>query len=206
MLQFITNKSDRFSIEEEVQMVLEGGCKWIQLNLNDVDDTEARDIALEIIPLCKENEAFLIIEDRVELARELGVYGVHLNKSIIKPAEAREQLGPEAIIGVSVTTADDITALRGIDVDYVSLGPFANRKVDNLYPGSMDCDYYRSIIKDVRSLGIELPVVATGEITAEDISNLLAAGVSGIALSEAITDAEDPVAYTEKCLGKLSQE
>ena len=71
MLQFITHPSERYTIAEEVQMVLEGGCKWIQLRLKDATDKEFRQTALEIIPLCKENEAFLVFDDRVELAIEM---------------------------------------------------------------------------------------------------------------------------------------
>lgn len=53
MLQFITHPSPRFSITEEVRLVLEGGCKWIQLRMKDASYDEMRATALEIIPLCK---------------------------------------------------------------------------------------------------------------------------------------------------------
>lgn len=81
MLQFITHPSDKYSIAEEVQMALEGGCKWIQLRLKDASDEEFRQTALEIIPLCQESEAFLVFDDRVELAMEMSVHGVHLGKT-----------------------------------------------------------------------------------------------------------------------------
>lgn len=123
MLQFITHPSDRYSIAEEVQMALEGGCRWIQLRLKDASDEEFRETALEIIPLCKENEAFLVFDDRVELAKEMSVHGVHLGKNDMNPVEAREAMGPEAIIGCTANTASDIIALRGRDVDYIGLGP-----------------------------------------------------------------------------------
>ena len=53
MLMFITHPSDRYSIAEEVQMVLEGGCRWIQLRLKNASDEEFRQTAMELIPLCK---------------------------------------------------------------------------------------------------------------------------------------------------------
>ncbi len=95
MLMFITHPSDRYSIAEEVQMVLEGGCKWIQLRIKDISDEEFRQTALEIIPLCKENEAFLVFDDRVELAMEMGVHGVHLGKNDMNPLQARETMGAD---------------------------------------------------------------------------------------------------------------
>ena len=124
MLQFITHPSERYSIAEEVQMALEGGCKWIQLRLKDATDEEFRQTALEIIPMCKENEAFLVFDDRVELAMEMSVHGVHLGKNDMNPLVARETMGAEAIIGCTANTAADIKAFRGWDVDYVGLGPF----------------------------------------------------------------------------------
>ncbi len=93
MLQFITHPSDKYSIPEEVQMVLEGGCKWIQLRMKDASDEEFRETALEIIPMCQENEAFLVFDDRVELAMELSVHGVHLGKNDMNPLLARETMG-----------------------------------------------------------------------------------------------------------------
>ncbi len=65
MLQFITHPSERFSIPEEVQMAIEGGCRWIQLRMKDTPVEEIRAVATEIIPLCQESEAFLVIDDHV---------------------------------------------------------------------------------------------------------------------------------------------
>ena len=67
MLQFIAQESDKYSIAEEVQMALEGGCRWIQLRMNDASPEIVRETALELIPMCKETEAFLIIESHVDV-------------------------------------------------------------------------------------------------------------------------------------------
>lgn len=124
MLQFITHPSEKYSIAEEVQMAIEGGCRWIQLRMKDASDEEVRNVALEIIPMCQETDTFLIIDDRVELVNELRVSGVHLGKEDMDPMQAREILGPHAIIGVTANTAADIIKFKGKDVDYVGLGPF----------------------------------------------------------------------------------
>ena len=93
MLQFITHPSEKYSIPEEVQMALEGGCRWIQLRMKDASDEEFREVAREIIPMCQESEAFLVFDDRVELAIEMGVHGVHLGKDDMPPAQARDVMG-----------------------------------------------------------------------------------------------------------------
>lgn len=202
---FITHPSDRYSIAEEVQMVLEGGCKWIQLRLKDASDEEFRQTALEIIPMCKENEAFLVFDDRVELAMEMGVHGVHLGKNDMDPLQARETMGAEAIIGVTANTAADITRMRGWDVDYVGLGPFRFTTTKQKLSPVLGTDGYTEIVTAVRDAGIMLPIVAIGGITIEDIPSLMATGVNGVAMSGAIINAPDPVAYTRQVLASLEQ-
>ena len=64
MLQFIASKSERYSIEEQVKMVLEAGCKWIELNIDGATNEEAKSIIEKIIPLCKKADAILVIDKR----------------------------------------------------------------------------------------------------------------------------------------------
>ncbi|WP_287935989.1 thiamine phosphate synthase [Duncaniella freteri] len=204
MLMFITHPSDRYSIAEEVQMVLEGGCKWIQLRIKDISDEEFRQTALEIIPLCKENEAFLVFDDRVELAMEMGVHGVHLGKNDMNPLQARETMGAEAIIGVTANTADDILRLKGWDVDYVGLGPFRYTTTKKNLSPLLGPDGYREVVNKVREADIPLPIVAIGSITLEDIPEIMATGVNGVAVSGSIINAPDPVKYTRQLIETLN--
>lgn len=202
---FITHPSDRYSIAEEVQMVLEGGCKWIQLRLKDASDEEFRQTALEIIPMCRENEAFLVFDDRVELAMEMGVHGVHLGKNDMDPLQARETMGAEAIIGVTANTAADITRMRGWDVDYVGLGPFRFTTTKQKLSPVLGTEGYTEIVTAVRDAGIMLPIVAIGGITIDDIPSLMATDVNGVAMSGAIINAPDPVEYTREVLASLEK-
>ncbi|NBJ06690.1 thiamine phosphate synthase [Duncaniella freteri] len=204
MLMFITHPSDRYSIAEEVQMVLEGGCKWIQLRIKDISDEEFRQTALEIIPLCKENEAFLVFDDRVELAMEMGVHGVHLGKNDMNPLQARETMGAEAIIGVTANTADDILRLKGWDVDYVGLGPFRYTTTKKNLSPLLGPDGYREVVNKVREADIPLPIVAIGGITLEDIPEIMATGVNGVAVSGSIINAPEPVKYTRQLIETLN--
>ncbi len=203
MLMFITHPSERYSISEEVQMALEGGCRWIQLRLKDATDEEFRQTALEIIPMCKEHEAFLVFDDRVELAIETGVHGVHLGKNDMDPLQARETMGPEAIIGVTANTTDDILRINGWDIDYVGLGPYRFTK-ERLSP-VIGTDGYRETVAEVRAAGMAIPIVAIGGITLEDIPSLMATGINGVAMSGAIINADDPVDYTRRVLASLNE-
>lgn len=202
---FITHPSSRYSIAEEVQMVLEGGCKWIQLRLKDATDEEFRATALEIIPMCQENEAFLVFDDRVELAMEMSVHGVHLGKNDMNPLQARETMGAEAIIGVTANTAEDILRFNGWDVDYVGLGPYRFTTTKEKLSPVLGKDGYQKIVSKVREADMLLPIVAIGGITIDDIPALMKTGINGVAMSGAIINADDPVEYTRKVIESLNE-
>ena len=203
MLQFITHPSEHYSIAEEAQMAIEEGCRWIQLRIKDASDDEVRQVAMEIIPMCRETETFLIIDDRVELVNELKVSGVHLGKNDMDPLEAREILGPHAIIGITANTAEDIIRYKGKDVDYVGLGPFRHTTTKKNLSPVLGIEGYASVVSQVRQAGVELPIVAIGGITIDDIDAIMATGVNGIAVSGAIINAPDPVEYTNHIMQKL---
>lgn len=203
MLQFITHESSKYSIAEEVQMAIEGGCRWIQLRMKDATDLEVRNVAIQLIELCRETNTFLIIDDRVDLVNELKVSGVHLGKEDMDPMEAREILGPNAIIGVTANTAEDILKFKGKDVDYVGLGPFRFTTTKKNLAPELGLEGYRKIVKQVRDAGMDIPIVAIGGIELHDVKPLIETGVSGIAMSGAILRSDDPVLYTSEVLEKL---
>ncbi len=203
MLQFITHESDKYSIAEEVQMAIEGGCRWIQLRMKDATDEEVRNVALELIPMCRETDTFLIIDDRVAVVNDLKVSGVRLGKEDMDPMEARELLGPHAIIGVTANTADDIIKYKGKDLDYVGLGPFKFTTTKKNLAPQLGIDGYRDIVQKVRDAGIEIPIVAIGGITVDDIEPLMATGINGIAMSGAIINAPDPMLYTSSVMERI---
>ena len=205
MLQFITHKSDRFSIAEEVKMVIDGGCRWVQLRMKDVSDEEVKSVAEQIIPMCQETDTILVIDDRVELTMDLKVHGVHLGKNDMPAVNAREYLGAGAIIGVTANTAQDIIAYKKVDVDYVGLGPFRYTTTKSNLSPIIGLDGYRDIITEVRNAGVELPIVAIGGITLEDVAELMSTGVNGVAMSGAILSAENPTEYTKRVIEALNK-
>ncbi len=203
MLQFITHPNKKYSIVEEAKMAIDGGCKWIQIRMKQATDDEISEITNELIPLCKEKGVILILNDRVELCKILGVHGVHIGKNDMNPIQARDFLGAEAIIGVTANTAEDIIALKGIDVDYVGLGPFRHTNTkENLSP-IIGLEGYKEIITKVRNAGINLPIVAIGGITIDDVEDIIKCGVNGIAMSGSIINSENPIQYTTEILKKL---
>lgn len=195
MLQFITSTSDKYSIAEEAQMAIEGGCLWIQVSQSLPDGVTQKEVLQELQPVCEENEVFLMADSDVELAKEMRIHGVHLKKDDMKPAEARELLGPHAVIGVDADTAADIIALRGLDIDYAVLDFDDRHSIPSI----------REIVNEVRKEGVGIHIVARGRFALSDFSELKQAGVNGFAVSRQITDTSDPVAATAEILDAISR-
>ena len=193
-IQFITHQNDCIGYAEGAKMALEGGCKWIQLRMKDATDDEVRSVAAEIQPLCKQNEAIFLLDDRVELVRELYADGVHLGKNDMPVDEARRVLGEEFIIGGTANTFEDIERLASQGADYIGCGPFRFTTTKKNLAPVLGLEGYRDIIENMRRAGIDIPVVAIGGITASDIDDILATGVKGIAVSGSVLTAENPVA------------
>lgn len=193
MLQFITSKSDNYSIIEQAQMAIEGGCLWIQVSNSLPDGVTQKDIVNELRPLCEEKGTFLIVDSDVELVREANIHGVFLKKNDMNPAEAREYLGAEAVIGVEVNNADEILALKGLDTDYVVIDydKFSISEIQN-------------IIVEANNNGNNIHIVVSGRIEIVEMLSLMQIGVAGFALSEQIIESPNPVVATTNILTALS--
>lgn len=192
-IQFITHETDNVSYVEGARMALEGGCRWIQLRMKDASDDEVRKAAAVIQPMCKEHDAIFLLDDRVELAKELKADGVHLGKNDMPVDEARRVLGEDYIIGGTANSFDDIERLARQGADYIGCGPFRFTTTKKNLAPVLGIEGYREIIKKMEEAGIDLPVVAIGGITADDIDDILATGVRGIAVSGTVLRAENPV-------------
>ena len=102
-------------------------------------------------------------------------------------------LGEEFIIGGTANTFEDIERLASQGADYIGCGPFRFTTTKKNLAPVLGLEGYRDIIAKMEDAGIDLPVVAIGGITADDIDEILATGVRGIALSGTILRAENPV-------------
>lgn len=200
MLQYISHFTPQIGYAEGIRMALEGGCRWIQLRMKDAPAEEIIACAEEVLPLCRRHGAKFLLDDHVELVRQLGADGVHLGKNDMPVDEARKILGPDIIIGGTANTIEDIIRLHKHGADYIGCGPlrFTTTK-KNLSP-ILGLDGYKSIVLKMKELGIDLPIVAIGGITVEDIPAVMGTGVSGIALSGAILGAPDPVEMTARII------
>lgn len=200
MLQYISHFTPQISYAEGIRMALEGGCRWIQLRMKDAPAEEIIACAEDVLPLCRRHGAKFLLDDHVELVRQLGADGVHLGKNDMPADEARKILGPDIIIGGTANTIEDIIRLHKQGADYIGCGPFRFTTTKKNLSPILGLDGYKSIVLKMKELGIDLPIVAIGGITVEDIPAVMETGVSGIALSGAILGAPDPVEMTARII------
>lgn len=206
MLQFITNETAALRPAQQILEVIDGGCRWVQIRLKNASDDEIKQLFHEIREKAKETLTTVIINDRVELAKSMGeegVAGVHLGKTDMNAAMARELLGPEAIIGVTAHSFDELLAYKGLDVDYVGIGPFAHTETKKDLAPLLGIEGIADLTVRAKEGKIDLPLVAVGGIRLDDVQPLLAVGVNGIAVSGAIANSVDIVTETRNFLNEL---
>lgn len=203
MLQFITNTKCKTPVIDQVLAVIEGGCRWVQIRMKDASDEEISKVVEAIKPKCIETGTFLLLNDRVELAKTLNVGGVHLGKEDMPLSKARMILGAAAVIGVTANTIADVMAVSQLDIDYYGIGPFAETTTKEKLAPVLGLDGIRKICFEMEEKGVLIPHVAVGGITLDDVLPLLEAGVNGIAVSGAIAKAPDIVKETKKFIDIL---
>lgn len=202
-LQFITHFTDKYSYYDSAMMALEGGCQWIQLRMKDACEDEIERVARLILPECRRMGAVFVIDDHVELALRVGADGVHLGKNDMPVDEARRLAGDGFIIGGTANTFEDVQRLAAQGADYIGCGPFRFTMTKKNLAPMLGLEGYKRILSQMKECGIGLPLVAIGGITSDDIPQLMAAGVSGIALSGSVLRAEQPVEEMRKVVEKL---
>lgn len=192
MIQIIIrNESEKYSVAELVQMAVEGGCRWIRLDLPDADEAFIHELGELIIPLCREAGVMLTIDDQPEIARKAGLHGVHLADKKFNPIALREEFGAEAVIGVTVSEVSSAIAMAKADIDYVQL------------PSDFDADRIAAFMTDLREIDRNYPVVANGDDYAGCIGALLALGVSGAVIGAPVYKSDNPVEATRSILSQL---
>lgn len=178
----------------------------MQLRMKDAEEAVMAETAIAVQRMCREYGATFIIDDNVALAKSIGADGVHLGKHDMPISVARDILGERHIIGGTVNTFEDVLHhLNGATPDYFGCGPFRETSTKRNLSPTLGLDGYKDIIRQMRSHGIDIPIVAIGGIRREDIPALMECGVSGIALSSSILTADDPVAEMREIVTLIFQ-
>lgn len=201
LLYAITDRSwlGDSTLTEQVEKALKGGITMLQLREKNMPYEQVRQTAIELKTLCRKYSIPFIINDYVELAKEIGADGVHVGQSDTSVSRARALLGENAIIGATAKTVEQALEAQEQGADYLGSGAVfgSGTKLD---AKPMEHALLQSICE-----AVSIPVVAIGGITRENVSALKGRGMSGIAVIGGIFGQED-IQLAASELKKIMQE
>ncbi len=204
--QFITHRTVRYSELQEAEMALQGGCRWIQLRMKNSAPDDILTVGREMRRLCDSYEATLIIDDHVELVKEISADGVHLGLGDMPVDEARRILGEQYIIGGTANTAEQALMHYRRSADYVGCGPYRFTETKEKLAPTLGEVGLSAIVRRLHDERVAMPVVAIGGIGCRDIGLITTAGVDGVAVSGAIVSASDPIAETQRFVRLVNEQ
>lgn len=175
-----------------VAQAIGGGTRVIQYRDKKHDAGTRLQQASELARLCHQHGVPFIVNDDVALAKQAGADGVHLGREDVPLTQARAQLGPEAVIGVSCYNELEraLTAQAG-GADYVAFGRFFPSRTK---PQAVPAD--PALLRAARRR-LHVPIVAIGGITPENGAALIAAGADALAVIEGVFGQADVRAAAE---------
>ena len=193
-LYFLTMDEAPIGHVEQVEAACKAGIRWIQLRMKLASDVEVRETAMAAKKICADHDCMILLNDRVEIAAEVGVDGVHLGKQDMPVGLARRRLGPDKIIGGTANTLEDIREHCRQGADYIGLGPYRFTTTKKNLSPVLGLGGYQRIMDQLRRESILIPVVAIGGIGLPDAPALGETGLHGIAFSGMLVQASDRAA------------
>ncbi|MCE9634859.1 MAG: thiamine phosphate synthase [Planctomycetes bacterium] len=196
-----TTAISRGPLLSTVEQALLGGATMIQLREKSMSDAETLDLARRLRVLCDAHGALLIVNDRVEIARDAGADGVHLGQDDRPVADARRILGPQALVGVSTHDAEELRRALADGADHVGVGSvFATSTKGRAVPVSGPAAL-APVAAAAEAAGV--PAFAIGGITPANVAEVAAAGFRRIAVSAGVLAAESPRAAAAALVAAL---
>ncbi|NQY08266.1 MAG: thiamine phosphate synthase [Flavobacteriales bacterium] len=189
-LQYITAQEEPESVCANVSEICALGIDWIQLRIKDLPPDQWKSLAIQCQTICKLHDVTFILNDNVELCKEINADGVHLGKADMNVKEARRFLGDNFIIGATANTYKDLLRVEPV-ADYIGLGPLRRTQTKKQLSPILGVDGVQDVMKKHIMDALEIPVVVVGGVIPEDILRLTGSNVHGVAISAALKDASD---------------
>lgn len=173
------------TLVDVVEQAIKGGATFIQLREKNLNEQSFLEEAVELKTLCAKYHVPFVINDNVEIALKIDADGVHVGQSDMETLDVRAKLGPNKIIGVSAQTVEQAILAQQHGADYLGVGAvFPTESKDDAD------DVSHETLKAICE-AVDIPVIAIGGITYENVEQLSGNGLSGIAVISAIFGQED---------------
>ena len=191
--------ADEDAFLAQVEAAIDGGATIVQLREKHLDEDAFLKEAERFVALCRRKGVISIINDNVEIAVRTSADGVHVGQEDLEAGRARALLGPDRIIGVSAHNVEEALAAQAAGADYLGTGAaFVTGTKTDAKPIS------RETIRAVTA-AVDIPVVAIGGISRDNVLELAGCGLDGVAVVSALFAQKDVKAAAEEML-RLSEE
>ena len=178
-LYLVLSGSDAHVLEP----ALRGGVDVVQLRDKELSDEELVAAAEPFRAACEEHGALFVLNDRPDLVEACDADGVHVGRSDMPVAQARSLIGPERLLGLSVSTLDELAEVGG--ADYVGVTAFATPTKEDAVAGGL-------ALVSAAAASLTVPWFAIGGIELANVAEVARAGAPGVAVVRAVRDASDP--------------
>lgn len=187
------------TLPEVVEFIIKNNATFIQLREKNLDYNSFKELAMELKRITDKYQIPFVINDNIQIAMEIDADGVHLGQKDLVATKARDILGKDKILGVSVNNVQQAIEAEKAGVDYLGVGSVfsTNTKLD---ARNVEMEEIKKITKTVN-----IPVVGIGGINEENIHLLKGSGLDGVAVISAILAQKD-IEKATRNLYKLSKE
>ena len=200
-LYLVTNNSeDEEKFLKIIEDSIKGGVSVVQLREKTAGTLDFYNLALRVKEITQKYNVPLIINDRIDIALAIDADGVHVGQSDIPAKIARSMIGEDKILGVSAATIKEAAKAQLDSTDYIGVGA--------VYPTNTKDDASAVSKKELKEIveSVNIPVVAIGGITKENVCELRDSGISGISVVSAIMNAKNPKLASENLLKEFGGE
>ena len=183
-----------------LEQALAGGVRAVQLREKDLGGRELYLLAQKVKRLCERYHASLFVNDRIDVALGVDADGVHLGGTSMPVRAARELVGEKKLIGVSTHSVQEAKEAEQSGADFILFGPVYFAPSKAVYGKPQGLGPLKEVVEK-----ISLPVYAIGGVKVENIAEVKATGVQGVALISAVLSAPDPRGAAQEILKKLER-
>lgn len=199
-LYLVTDFPDRYpnGLFVGVESALEGGVTLVQYRAEVGTDRQHYETLLALREMLRGRDVPLIVNNRADLAVAIDADGLHIGQSDLPASVARKMIGPEKILGLSVTKPSELYTVDPKVVDYIGIGPVFPTESKDDAASALGLIGLKMIAESV-----PLPNVAIGGISSEKIPEIIHAGANGIAVVSALSQANRPDVAARELLAAI---
>lgn len=200
-LHYITQGDTPKEILENIQKACTSGAELVQLQYKNTSEKKYLKLAKEVIKITSHYQTRLIISGYYKIAKDIKADGVHLEKTDTCPTLVRKHLYTWQTIGGTANTLEDCETLLDKSINYISIGPFKASEITGSDDPILGLKGYTAITNVLKT---PIPMIGFGGITTADVKEVLETGISGIAVSTAITQSFDSIKTFNELLSASS--